>query len=56
MRNFAPLVVLALILTTNAFAAPGVLRASALPEPGILAALGGGLVGLARFVRHRLSK
>ncbi len=40
----------------NTFAAPHVLRASAAPEPGILAALGSGLVGLATVIRRRLSR
>ena len=56
MRNFVPVVLLVLILAANSFAAPTVLRASAVPEPGILFALGGGLVGLATFIRIRLSR
>jgi len=52
MRTLAAIVVLVLILATNSFAAPSVLRASAIPEPGILVVLGGGLVGLATLVRR----
>ena len=56
MRNLAAVVLLVLILATNSFAAPNLLRASTIPEHGILAALGGGLVTLATFVRHYHSK
>ena len=56
MGNFVVAAVLALMLAANSFAAPGVLRATAIPEHGILAILGGGLVGLATLVRHHLSK
>ena len=56
MRNLVVVVVLVvLILAANAFAASDVLRASAAPEPGILVAMGGGLVCLATLVRNRLS-
>jgi hypothetical protein len=44
------------LLVTNSFAAPHVVRASAVPEPGVLVALGGGLVGLATVVRRRLGR
>lgn len=43
-------------LATNCFAAPHVMRASALPEPGVLLALGSGLVGLATVIRHRFNR
>ncbi len=55
MRNLCPVVVLVLILATNSFAAPAVVRSSVLPEPGLLALLGGGLVGLASLIRRHLS-
>jgi hypothetical protein len=45
-----------LILATNSFAAPHVMRASAVPEPGVLVALGGGLVGLATVIRRRFTR
>jgi len=59
VRNlgFALTVLLVLsTLATNSFAAPHLMRASAAPEPGVLAALGGGLVGLATVVRRRLNR
>ncbi len=55
MRKFSPLLLL-VVFATEAFAAPTVLHASAVPEPGILIALGGGLIGLATFIRNRFSK
>jgi PEP-CTERM motif len=45
-----------LTLTTNSFAAPHVMRASTVPEPGVLVALGGGLVGLAAVIRRRVGR
>lgn len=60
MRNvgFAVLVFSVFILTlaTDSFAAPHVMRAAAVPEPGVLVALGGGLVGLATVIRRRLGR
>lgn len=57
MRNLGAAVLLVLVLfVTNSFAAPHVARASAVPEPGVLVALGGGLVGLATVVRRRLGR
>ena len=56
MRNAASVVMLLLILTVSSFAAPAVLKASAVPEPGVLIALGSGLVGLATFIRRRFNQ
>ncbi len=56
MRKLGPVVLLILILAANGFAATAVLRSSVLPEPGLLALLGGGLVGLATLIRRRLSE
>ncbi len=53
MRNFIPALLFVLALTTNSLAGTHVLHASAVPEPGILIALGGGLVGLATIIRRR---
>jgi hypothetical protein len=57
VRNLGPVALLALIvvLATNSFAAPAVVHASVVPEPGVLALLGGGLVGLAAVIRRNLS-
>jgi len=52
MRSSILVGVLAFFLVTNSFAAPNLLRASTIPEHGILAALGGSLVTLATFVRR----
>jgi hypothetical protein len=50
--------VIVLFVTTSVtcFASSQVVHASALPEPGLLALLGGGLVGLATLVRRHLSE
>ena len=55
LRILGPAVLLVLILASNSFAAPAVVKASIVPEPGLLALLGGGLVGLATLIRHHLS-
>jgi hypothetical protein len=55
MRKLAPVVLLVLIVTTSSFAAPAVVKSSVVPEPGVLALLGSGLIGLATFIRRHLS-
>lgn len=57
MRKLGPVVLSLLILATNSFATatPVAVKASAFPEPGLLALLGGGLVGLATLIRRNLS-
>lgn len=54
MRSLVAIVVFA--AASHAFAAPSVFRASAVPEPGLLVALGGGLVGIAAIIRRRLGQ
>jgi len=44
-----------LVFAVNSYAAPAVVHQAAVPEPGVLALLGGGLVGLATLVRRHLS-
>lgn len=56
MRNLSPVALLVFTLVGNSFAAaPAVVRSSVFPEPGVLALLGGGLVGLAALIRRYLS-
>jgi pilus assembly protein TadC len=55
LRNFVPVFLLVLMLAMNSFAAPAVAQSSVIPEPGLLALLGGGLVGLAALIRRHLS-
>jgi hypothetical protein len=55
VRNLGPVVLLVLILAANSFAAPTLVKSSVFPEPGLLALLGGGLVGLATLIRRHLS-
>ena len=56
MRTFGPAVLLILTFATNSLAAPAVAKAAVIPETGVLVLLGGGLVGLASFVRRYLSE
>jgi len=56
LRNLGPVFLLVLMLATNSFAAPAVVQYSVIPEPGLLALLGGGLVGLAALIRRHLSE
>jgi hypothetical protein len=57
VRNIGPAIfpVLLVILGTNAFAAPAVVRSSVVPESGVLVLLGGGLMGLAALIRRHIS-
>ena len=55
LRNFVPVMLLVLMLATNSLAAPAVAQSSVIPEPGLLALLGGGLVGLATLIRRHLN-
>ena len=60
MRKLAPVVPFVLLLATQSFAATAattpVAQSSVFPEPGILALLGGGLVGIAALIRRHLSE
>jgi hypothetical protein len=55
VRKLGPVALLVLILVANCFAAPAAVRSAVIPEPGLLALLGGGLVGLAALIRRHLS-
>jgi hypothetical protein len=58
VRNLGPVVLLLVIVVTlsaSSFAAPAAVKSSVYPEPGLLALLGGGLVGLATLIRRHLS-
>ena len=55
LRAFG-LAVLVLVAVPNSYASPAVAHSAAIPEPGLLALLGGGLVGLATLVRRYLSE
>lgn len=56
MRNWACSLALVVLLASTSFAQPGVIKAAAFPEPGILFALGSGLVGLATLLRRHFSE
>jgi len=45
-----------MLMASSSFARPNVLKMAALPEPGVLFALGGGLVGLATLVRRHFNE
>jgi hypothetical protein len=55
VRNLGSVVLLILFMALNCLAAPAAVRSSAIPEPGLLALLGGGLIGLAALIRRHLS-
>lgn len=55
MRNWFCGILFVVLLASTAFARPTVLKAS-FPEPGVLLALGSGLVGLATLVRRHFSE
>jgi len=57
VRMLKPIVLpLVLLSAVCSSATPTVVHSSALPEPGLLALLGGGLVGLATLIRRHLSE
>jgi hypothetical protein len=53
VRTLGP-VVLLILTSANALALPAVANSSAVPETDLLVLLGGGLVGLASFIRRYL--
>jgi hypothetical protein len=50
-----PVVVVVVALVGQSFAQPVAVTSSLFPEPGVLALLGGGLVGLAALIRRRFT-
>lgn len=56
MRNWTCSILFIVFLASDSFARPNVLKAAALPEAGVLLALGSGLVGLAALVRRHFSE
>lgn len=55
MRSLAPVCLVVLMLAGHSFAQPAVVKSTLFPEPGVLALLGSGLVGLAALIRSRFS-
>ena len=56
MRTLGPLVVVLLFVICSHAAAPTAAHSAVLPESGVLALLGTGLVGLASLVRRLLGR
>jgi len=52
VRNWALSSLFVISLAANSFAEPNVLKATAVPEPSLLLALGTGLVGIATLIRR----
>jgi hypothetical protein len=55
VRTLGPVAFLLLILVSSSFAATTVVKSSVVPEPGVLALLGSGLVGIAAFIRRHFT-
>ena len=56
VRNTLFGLLLIMILGGSSFAQTTILKASAVPEPGVLIALGSGLIGLATVVRRHFTR
>ena len=56
MRSLCPALVVVMVLVGQCFAQPAAVTSSLFPEPGVLALLGGGLVGLAAVIRNRFTR